>query len=140
MTAAAYNSYAGRGTIPMDNHDPDDPVAMYILEASKVETLTKVEETKLFREIGRWGNWDEQGENAARRLVESQLILVVSLTQQHSAAGVPMLDIMQEGNIGLMNAVRSFAQWPVGDFSAHAAACIEDPIKRCLGESKSHSL
>ena len=124
----------------MDNHDPDDPVAMYILEASKVETLTKVEETKFSREMGRWGNWDEQGENASRRLVESQLILVVSLAQKHSAAGVPMLETMQEGNIGLMNAVRSFTERPVGDFSAHAAACIEDAIKRYLGESKSHSL
>jgi len=80
----------------MDNHDPDDPVAMYILEASKVEPLTKVEETKFSREMGRWGNWDEQGENASRRLVESQLILVVSLAQKHSAAGVPMLETMQE--------------------------------------------
>ncbi len=120
----------------MDNHDPDDPVAMYILEASKVEPLTKVEETKLFREMGSWGNWDEQGENAARRLIESQLMLVVSLAQKHSAAGIPMLEIVQEGNVGLMNAVRTFAERPVGDFSAHAAACIEDAIKKYLGESK----
>ncbi|MGA2360377.1 MAG: hypothetical protein ABSF66_15350 [Terriglobales bacterium] len=45
----------------MDNHDRDDPLAMYILEASKVEPLTKVEEAKLFREMGQWGKWDEQG-------------------------------------------------------------------------------
>jgi DNA-directed RNA polymerase sigma subunit (sigma70/sigma32) len=62
---------------------------MYILEASKVEPLTKVEEAKLFREMGHWGKWDEQGENAARRLVESQLMLVVSRAQKHSTAGVP---------------------------------------------------
>src|SRR6266536_336090 len=123
-------------TTHMDNHDHDDPVAMYILEASKVEPLTKVEEAKLFREMGHWGKWDEQGENAARRLVESQLMLVVSLAQKHSTAGVPMLEIMQEGNIGLMNAVKTFAERPVGDFSVHAAACIEDAIKRYLGESK----
>lgn len=123
-------------TTHMDNDDPDDPVAMYILEASKVEPLTKVEEAKLFREMGQWGKWDERGENAARRLVESQLMLVVSLAQKHSTVGVPMLEIVQEGNIGLMNAVRSFAERPVGDFSAHTAACIEDAIKRYLGESK----
>ncbi|MGO9863567.1 MAG: sigma factor [Terriglobales bacterium] len=63
-------------------------------------------------------------------------MLVVSLAQKHSAAGVPMLEILQEGNIGLMNAVRSFAERPIGDFSAHAAACIEDAIKKYLGESK----
>jgi len=120
----------------MESHDPDDPVAVYILEASKVEPLTKVEETKLFQEIGHWGNWDERGESAARRLIESRLMLVVRLAQKHAAAGVPMLEVMQEGNIGLMNAVRSFAERPVGDFSAHAASCIEDAIKRYLGESK----
>jgi DNA-directed RNA polymerase sigma subunit (sigma70/sigma32) len=47
-----------------------------------------------------------------------------------------MLEIIQEGNIGLMNAVRSFAETPVGDFSAHASAFIEDAIKKYLGESK----
>jgi RNA polymerase primary sigma factor len=120
----------------MDNNDPDDPVARYILEASKVEPLTKVEEARLFREMGQWGNWDERGENAARRLVESQLMLVVSLAQKHSAAGVSMLEMVQEGNIGLMNAVRSFAERPAGDFSARAAACIDDAIRRYLGESK----
>jgi DNA-directed RNA polymerase sigma subunit (sigma70/sigma32) len=68
-------------TIHVENHDPDDPIAMYILEASKVEPLTKMEETKLFREMGHRGNWDEQGEKAARRLIESQLMLVVNLAQ-----------------------------------------------------------
>src|SRR6266567_5501663 len=116
-------------TAHMENLDPDDPVVMYILEASKVEPLTKVEETRLFREMGHWGNWDEQGENAARRLIESQLMLVVSLAQKHSAAGISRLEIIKGGNIGLMNAVRSFAERPVGDFSDHAAACIEDDIK-----------
>ncbi|MGO9865596.1 MAG: hypothetical protein ACLPLR_18490 [Terriglobales bacterium] len=43
----------------MESHDPDDPVAMYILEASKVEPLTKLEEAKLFREMGLWGNWED---------------------------------------------------------------------------------
>jgi DNA-directed RNA polymerase sigma subunit (sigma70/sigma32) len=46
-----------------------------------------------------------------------------------------MLDLIQEGNIGLMNAVRSFAERPIGDFTAHAAAGIEDTIKQALGQS-----
>jgi DNA-directed RNA polymerase sigma subunit (sigma70/sigma32) len=120
----------------MQNRDSDDSVAKFILEASKVKPLTKMEKAKLFREMGRWGNWDEKGENAARGLVESQLMLVVSLAQKHAAAGVPMLEIMEEGNIGLMNAVKNFAEKPVGDFSAYAAASIEDAIKRYLGQSK----
>jgi RNA polymerase primary sigma factor len=113
----------------MQNHDPNDPVAVYILEASKVEPLSKMEETKLFRQLGHWGDFDEYRENVARKLIESQLMLVVSIAQKHAAAGVPMLDLIQEGNIGLMNAVRSFAERPVGDFTEHATACVEDAIK-----------
>jgi RNA polymerase primary sigma factor len=122
-------------TTQMENHNPDDPVAVYVLEASKVEPLTKMEEAKLFRELGHSGDWDGQRENVARRLIESQLMLVVSIAQKHSASGVPMLDLIQEGNIGLMNAVRSFAERPTGDFTAHAAACIEDSITKVLGKS-----
>jgi RNA polymerase primary sigma factor len=119
----------------MENHDPNDPVAVYVLEVSKVEPLTKMEETELFRELGHSGDWDEQRENVARRLIESQLMLVVNIAQKHSASGVPMLDLIQEGNFGLINAVRSFAERPIGDFTAHAAACIEDTITKALGKS-----
>jgi RNA polymerase primary sigma factor len=119
----------------MENHDPNDPIALYVLEAGKVEPLTKMEETKLFRELGHSGDWDEQRENVARRLIESQLMLVVNIARKHSASGVQMLDLVQEGNIGLMNAVRSFAEAPTGDFTAHAAACIEDAITKLLGNS-----
>jgi DNA-directed RNA polymerase sigma subunit (sigma70/sigma32) len=97
----------------MDNHDPNDPVAVYVLEVSKFEPLTKTEEAKLFRELGHSGNWDEQRENVARRLIESQLMLVVSIAERHLPSGVPMLDLIQKGNIGLMNAVRSFAERPM---------------------------
>jgi DNA-directed RNA polymerase sigma subunit (sigma70/sigma32) len=119
----------------MENNDPNDPVAVYVLEASKVEPLTKMEEAKLFRELGHSDDWDGQRENVARRLIESQLMLVVSIAQKQSASGVPMLDLIQEGNIGLMNAVRSFAERPIGNFTAHAAACIEDSITKVLGKS-----
>ena len=119
----------------MENHDPDDPVAVYVLEVSKVEPLSKMEVMKLFRELGDSVDWEEQEELVARRLIESQLMLVVNIAQKHSASGVPMLDLIQEGNIGLMNAVRSFAERPIGDFTAHAAACIEDTIRKALGKS-----
>jgi len=124
----------------MENHDPADPVEMYIREASKVEPITKEEETKLFRELGRldnWGDLDEQRESVARRLIESQLMLVVNIAQRHSEAAVSMLDLIQEGNIGLMNAVKSFAREPIGNFTTHAAAYIEDAIAKALCKSKS---
>jgi RNA polymerase primary sigma factor len=127
-------------TTHMDNHDPDDPVAMYIREARDVKPLTKEEEAKLFRELGslvRWGDLDEQREKVARRLIESQLMLVVGIAQRHSVSAVPMLELIQEGNIGLMSAVKSFAERPIGDFTAHATACIEDAIAKTLGKSNS---
>jgi len=120
----------------MGKHDPDDPVTMYIREASNVEPLTRDEETNLFRRLARVGDWGEERENVARRLVESQLALVVSIAQKYSASGVPMLDLIEEGNIGLMDAVRSFAEKPIGNSTAHAAACIEEAIAKLLGKSK----
>jgi DNA-directed RNA polymerase sigma subunit (sigma70/sigma32) len=62
------------------------------------------------------GDWDEERENVTRRLIEGHLTQVVSIAQKHSASGVPMLDLIQEGNVGLMNAVRGFAEGAVGDF------------------------
>jgi RNA polymerase primary sigma factor len=123
-------------TMEMEEHDPNDPVAVYVREVSDVQPLTKDEETELFQKLGRWGDGDQQRENVARRLIESQLMLVVSIAQKHSAAGVPMLDLIQEGNMGLMNAVRSFAEGPSGDFAAYAAVCIEDAIAQVLRKSQ----
>src|SRR5438105_13024874 len=124
----------------MGKHDPDDPVTMYIREASNVEPLTRDEETNLFRRLARVGDWGEERENVARRLVESQLALVVSIAQKYSASGVPMLDLIQEGNIGLMDAVRSFAEKPIANSTAHASACIEKAIATILSKSKERSL
>jgi len=117
----------------MENHGPDDPVAIYIREASNVEPLTKDEETKLFQELAGSEDWDEARENVARRLIEAQLAQVVRIAQKHSSLGAPMLDLIQEGNIGLMNAVRRFAESPIGDFTDYAATCIEDAIKKAFG-------
>ena len=66
----------------VENHDPVDPVAMYIREASNVEPLSKEEETRLFRELVHGCDWDEQREDVPRRLIESQLGMVVSIAQR----------------------------------------------------------
>ena len=117
----------------MQNHDPDDPVAVYIREVGTVTPLAKDEETDLFRKLAGPGDWDEVRENVARRLIESHLAQVVSIAQKHSGLGVPMLDLIQEGNIGLMNAVRRFAESPIGDFTDYATTCIEDAINKAFG-------
>jgi len=120
----------------MNTHDPNDPLSVYISEGCNVEPLTKDEEAKLFRELGARADWDEASENVARRLIESQLALVVSIAQKHSTSSVSTLDLVQEGNLGLMNAVRSFAESPTGDFAQHANTCIEEAITKALGKSK----
>ena len=113
--------------------NPDDPLAMYISEVGTVRPLAKDEETKLFRELPGPGEWGEVRENVERRLIEAHLAQVVSIAQEHSASGVPMLDLIQEGNLGLMNAVRSFAESPIGDFTDYAATCIDDAIRKAFG-------
>jgi RNA polymerase primary sigma factor len=117
----------------MGNHDLEDPVAMYIREASSVEPLTKDEETKLFQKLAGPSDWDEVRKNVARRLIEGHLAQVVSIAQKHSASGIPMLDLIQEGNIGLMNAVRRFAERPIGDFTDYVTTCVDDAIKKAFG-------
>lgn len=110
---------------------PDDPVAMYLREISDIQPLTKAEETTLFRELA--GTIaTEQAESAERRLIESQLPLVVSIARRYEQRGLSMLDLIQEGNLGLMKSVRSFAEKPSGDFVSHAATCIDDAIRRIL--------
>jgi RNA polymerase primary sigma factor len=114
----------------MENHGPDDPGG-YISEVRSVKPLTRDEETRQFRELAGPGDWDEARENVARRLIEGHLAQVVSIAQKHSASGVPMLDLIQEGNTGLLNAVRSFAKGP-GDFTDYAANCIDDAINKAF--------
>ena len=106
---------------------------MYISEIASCETLDKDEETQLFRKLAGAGDWDAAQEIVARRLIEAHLAQVVGIAQKYSASGVPMLDLIQEGNIGLMNAIKSFAETPAGDFTGYAATCVDDAIKKALG-------
>jgi DNA-directed RNA polymerase sigma subunit (sigma70/sigma32) len=108
----------------MENHYPDDPIAVYLGEVGSVKPLARDEETRLFREPAGSGDWDEARQNVARRLMEGHLAQVVSIAQKHSASGVPMLDLIQ---------ARTFAKGPVGDFTDYAANCIDDAINKAFG-------
>jgi RNA polymerase primary sigma factor len=117
----------------MHNHEQgDDALAMYIAELRTVKPLTHEEETRLFGQLTGRGDRDEARELIARRIIEGHLAQVVSIAQEYSASGVPLLDLIQEGNIGLMTAVKSFAESPIGDFSDYAASCIRDSIKEAF--------
>lgn len=120
----------------MEKHTPADPLLIYLREVSSIDPLTDDEETTLFRELAARPTWDEQSELFARRLIENRLPLVVSLAGKYSASGVRMLDLVEEGNLGLIKAVRSFALHPTGDFASHAASCIEDALRKLVGKSR----
>ena len=121
-----------------NNNVEDEVVAMYLREVANVPPLAKDEQNDLFRQLGGSDNWDDHQENVARRLIESHLALVVDIAKRHLQCGfLPLLELIQEGNIGLMKAVDSFAKQPIGEFCAHAAACIEVAITRAEATVKS---
>jgi len=121
----------------MSTRDPNDPIALYLREAASAEPLTAAEEAEIFRRLGASYDWEGDPENAARRVIESHLRLVVSIAERHAAwSGISLLDLIQEGNIGLLNAVTTFAKNPRGVFSDYASTCIEDAIAKAVAESK----
>jgi RNA polymerase primary sigma factor len=111
----------------------DDPVRVYLREVDAVPPLTKDEETELLRHVL---TNDRQAAPAGRRLLEANLRLVVSIAEQHEVAGIHILDLIQKGNIGLMLALKTFAESSGGSFSAHAAVCIERAILEAIAEGE----
>jgi len=73
-----------------------------------------------------------QAENAKRQLLESTLHLVLPIAEQHTSSGLPMLDLIQEGNIGLMRALDNFGGNHLDDFSLFAAPYIENSISEAI--------
>ena len=105
-----------------------DPVRLYFREMGKVPLLTAVEEVALARRI-------ERGDEAARRkLIESNLRLVVSVAKRHVGRGMPLLDLIQEGNLGLMRAVEKFDYRRGFKFSTYATWWIRQAITRSLAD------
>ena len=114
----------------------NDPLSMYLKELAGVQALTNDEEIALFGQMHQHGKADERWEIAARRLIENRLHMVVSIAERYSSSGVPMLELVEEGNIGLMNAIISFAEAPEGEFTAYATTCVEDAITKAIAKSK----
>ena len=96
--------------MPID--EPDIPVEMYLREMGSIQPLTSEEQNALFRQLGSSGKWNDEQENAAKRIIESQLPLVVRIARGYSSTGLPMLDMIQEGNLGLLRAVKHYAEQP----------------------------
>ncbi len=106
----------------------DDPVRMYLKEIGRVPLLTAEEEVELAKRI-------EQGdEEAKRRLAEANLRLVVSIAKRYVGRGMLFLDLIQEGNLGLIKAVEKFDYRKGYKFSTYATWWIRQAITRSIAD------
>jgi len=106
----------------------DDPVRMYLKEIGRVPLLTAEEEIELAARI-------EQGdEEAKRRLAEANLRLVVSIAKRYVGRGMLFLDLIQEGNLGLIKAVEKFDYRKGFKFSTYATWWIRQAITRAIAD------
>jgi RNA polymerase primary sigma factor len=103
-----------------------DPVRMYLRQIGKVRLLTAAEEVALAKRIER------HDMEAKGRLIEANLRLVVSIAKRHVGRGMPFLDLIQEGNLGLMRAVEKFDYRRGFKFSTYATWWIRQAITRGL--------
>ncbi len=106
----------------------NDPVTMYLKEIGKVPLLNKEEEVVLAKLI-------EDGDLEAKsKLAEANLRLVVSIAKKHMGRGMSFLDLIQEGNIGLMKAIDKFDYTKGFKFSTYATWWIRQAITRALAD------
>ncbi|OHW62573.1 RNA polymerase sigma factor SigA [Andreesenia angusta] len=106
----------------------DDPVRMYLKEIGKVPLLTAEEETKLAKRI-------EAGDDTAKTmLAEANLRLVVSIAKRYVGRGMLFLDLIQEGNLGLIKAVEKFDYTKGYKFSTYATWWIRQAITRAIAD------
>jgi RNA polymerase primary sigma factor len=105
-----------------------DPLKLYVRQIGDGRLLTPAEE----RELARLK--DEGDEAAKRRLIECNLRLVMSITRNYTKAGVPLLDLIQEGNLGLIRAVEKFDYKMGFKLSTYATWWIRQAITRALAD------
>ena len=106
----------------------DDPVRMYLKEIGKIPLLTADEEIELAKRM-------EKGDpEAKKRLAESNLRLVVSIAKRYTGRGMLFLDLIQEGNLGLIKAVEKFDYKKGYKFSTYATWWIRQAITRAIAD------
>lgn len=106
----------------------DDPVRMYLKEIGKVSLLTADEEVELAKRI------EAGDEEAKKKLTEANLRLVVSIAKRYTSRGMLFLDLIQEGNLGLMKAVEKFDYTKGYKFSTYATWWIRQSITRAIAD------
>lgn len=106
----------------------EDPVRMYLKEIGKVSLLTADEEIELAQRM------EEGDEDAKKRLAEANLRLVVSIAKRYVGRGMLFLDLIQEGNLGLIKAVEKFDYRKGYKFSTYATWWIRQAITRAIAD------
>ncbi len=109
----------------------DDPVRMYLKEIGKVPLLTAEEEIQLAQKMEEGG---PEGEAAKKKLAEANLRLVVSIAKRYVGRGMLFLDLIQEGNLGLIKAVEKFDFHKGFKFSTYATWWIRQAITRAIAD------
>ncbi len=109
----------------------DDPVRMYLREIGRIKLLTADEEIDLARKIIQGGN---VGAIAKRKLVQANLRLVVSIAKKYVGRGMLFLDLIQEGNLGLIRAAEKFDHERGYKFSTYATWWIRQAITRAIAD------
>ena len=132
ITIADDNEINGETEDVNDNLDNsinvDDPIRMYLKEIGEFGLLTQEEEINLAKQI-------EMGdEQAKKRLTETNLRLVVSIAKRYTGRGMSLLDLIQEGNLGLMKAVEKFDYRKGFKFSTYATWWIRQAITRSIAD------
>src|SRR6516165_2467863 len=121
------HSFAAEGSA--SEHVPaEDPLKLYVRQIGGGALLTREEERELARRK------DEGDEAAKRQLIESNLRLVMAITRNYTKANVPLLDLIQEGNLGLIRAVEKFDYRLGYKLSTYATWWIRQAITRALAD------
>ena len=110
----------------MTSAGTDSSISVYMREIAKTKLLTHEEELELAARIAKGD------ERARARMIESNLRLVVKIAKDYSNYGVPLVDLLSEGNLGLIRAVEKFDPNKGGKLSTYAAWWIKQSIKRAL--------
>jgi len=105
-----------------------DPVRMYLREIGKISLLTPEEEVELAKRV------EEGDEEAKKKLIEANLRLVVSIAKKYIGRGLSFLDLIQEGNLGLIRAVEKFDYRKGFKFSTYATWWIRQAITRAIAD------
>src|SRR5574337_215031 len=120
------HSHAAEG--PVEEARAEDPLRLYVRQIGNGALLTREEERELARRK------DAGDEAAKRRLIESNLRLVMAITRNYTKAGVPLLDLIQEGNLGLIRAVEKFDYKLGFKLSTYATWWIRQSVTRAVSD------